>query len=256
MFALLLRMFAMATPTLDIILPCYNPPPNWAEALTAAFKEIQVALGESTKISLILVNDGSRHGLDMQQIGGIQAQIPTFRYLAYETNQGKGHALRTGVLAATGSYQIYTDIDFPYTTASLVAVYQALTTGADIAAGVRDAGYYQHVPPLRRFISKFLRWMLRTFLRIKISDTQCGLKGFGPAGRAIFLRTGINRFLFDLEFIFLASGDDTTLLVPVDVQLRPGIEFSKARMGILIGESVNFASIFWKGLRNRIFRRR
>ena len=246
----------MATQKLDIILPCYNPPRNWAEALTVAVHEIQGALGAETEISLILVNDGSQQGLDAQQIAWIHGQIATFSYIAYTPNRGKGHALRTGVRAAAGTHQIYTDIDFPYTTASLVAVYRALIAGADIAAGVRDAAYYQHVPTLRRFISKFLRWMLRTFLRIKISDTQCGLKGFGPRGKALFLQTGIDRFLFDLEFIFLASGIEALRLVPVDVQLRPGIEFSKARMGILIGESINFASIFWKGLRSRLFRKR
>jgi hypothetical protein len=117
---------------------------------------------------------------------------------------------------------------------------------------VRDAQYYLHVPPIRRFISKFLRWMLRTFLRIKISDTQCGLKGFNAVGRQLFLQTRINRFLFDLEFIYLASTTQDLQLAPVPVQLKPGIEFSKARLGILLRESLNFVSIFARGILNRL----
>ncbi len=247
---------AMPTTILDIILPCYNPPQDWARQLPIACADIAAQLGPDTIINVTLVNDGSQHGISTEDIAALQALLPSLHYIHYSNNQGKGYALRQGVADAKGDFQIYTDIDFPYTTASLVAVYHALARqGADIAAGVRDAAYYEHVPPLRRFISKFLRWLLRTFLSTKISDTQCGLKGFNARGRAVFLQTGIKRFLFDLEFIFLASTETNIQLVPVDVQLKPGIEFSKARMGILVGESLNFASIFLRGLRNRIFRR-
>lgn len=244
----------MPPKTLDIILPCYNPPAGWAQVLPEALASIGAALGTEVVIHLILVDDGSRNGLIDKEIAGLIAQIPTLQHTHYTTNQGKGHALRHGVALARGEYQIYTDIDFPYTTASLVAVYHALAQGsADIAAGVRDAEYYLHVPPIRRFISKFLRWLLRTFLQTKITDTQCGLKGFNAAGRAVFLHTRINRFLFDLEFIYLASANDTIQLQAVPVQLKPGIEFSKARLGILLRESFNFASIFLRGLGSRLF---
>jgi glycosyltransferase involved in cell wall biosynthesis len=240
---------------LDIILPCYNPPAGWAALVLEAIREIQHSIGQDVKMRIILINDGSRSGITDADIAALNAAQIDLQYLQYPHNQGKGHALRQGVAMATGEFQIYTDIDFPYTTASFVAVYAELATGnADIAPGVRDAEYYFHVPPIRRFISKFLRWMLRTFLRIKIADTQCGLKGFNARGRKVFLQTGIKRFLFDLEFIFLASTDDTIQMTPVPVALKPGIEFSKARIGILVRESLNFTSIFLRGIGNRLRR--
>jgi glycosyltransferase involved in cell wall biosynthesis len=244
----------MPQPTLDIILPCYNPPTGWVPQLMAALAEVQAAIGGEAEITLILVNDGSRTGIGQHDLAQLQAALPRLQYIAYMPNYGKGHALRQGVAQARGDFQIYTDIDFPYTTASLVAVWTALSvTGADIAAGVRDADYYRHVPPIRRFISKVLRWMLGTFLRTTIADTQCGLKGFNAQGKQLFLQTRIKRFLFDLEFIFLASNAPAIRLLPVDVQLKPGIEFSKARLGILLRESINFGWIFLRGLRKRFF---
>lgn len=244
----------MTATRLDIILPCYNPPSGWSLQLPTAIAEIGNALGEAVELHLILVNDGSRHGIAASEIDFLQSQLPLFTYLAYLPNQGKGHALRSGVNAAKGDLQIYTDIDFPYTTDSLLAIYEALRSGkADIAAGVRDASYYTHVPAVRRFISKLLRWMLRTFLRTKITDTQCGLKGFNAQGRKIFLETRIDRFLFDLEFIFLASNVDWLQMAQVEVQLKPGVVFSKARIGILLRESLNFGSIFLRGMKKRIF---
>ena len=96
----------------------------------------------------------------------------------------------------------------PYEEKSLLEVARLLTSeNADVVAGVRADTYYEGVPADRRRISRFLRWMLRTFLGVKVTDTQCGLKGFNQKGREIFLQTTINRFLFDLEFIFLASND-------------------------------------------------
>jgi glycosyltransferase involved in cell wall biosynthesis len=238
--------------TLDIILPCFNPPEGWSTNLPTAIQSIQELLGQEVHITLILINDGSKRGITETDITHLKTHIPRFQYIPYETNRGKGHALRQGAAAAHSQYQIYTDIDFPYTTHSLAAVFTALEQGADIAAGVRDHRYYEHVPALRKFISKVLRWMLRTFLRTRITDTQCGLKGFNAHGRKLFLQTRIHRFLFDLEFIFLASNQPQIKIQPVEVELKPGVEFSRARMGIILRESVNFCSIFLRGLWRRV----
>lgn len=236
---------------LDIILPCFNPPPGWAEALPAMIQEIAAALGARVSLRLILVNDGSRQGVSEADLSLLRQAFPDMQYITYEQNCGKGHALREGAKVATGDFQIYTDIDLPYQTESVVQVYEALRAGADVAAGVRDHAYYTHVPTLRRWISKSLRWMLKTFLRTQINDTQCGLKGFNARGRDVFLRTRIERFLFDMEFIVLASNEKGIRLAPVPVTLKPGITFSKARLGILFKESLNFWTIFWRGLFRR-----
>lgn len=246
------RRQALVSTALDIIVPCYNPPRGWAQALPAMMEGIADTLGPAVEARLVLVNDGSRHGVSDAEIALLQARIPRFLYLHYPANRGKGHALRQGAAAASGDFQIYTDIDFPYDMASLAAVFDALQRGADVAVGVRDDGYYAHVPALRRFISKMLRWMLRTFLRIRVNDTQCGLKGFNSQGKALFLQTRIERFLFDLEFVYMASIQDGLRLEPVPVQLRPGITFSKARLGILLRESLNFAGIALRGLGDRL----
>lgn len=240
----------MPSTRLDIILPCFNPPKGWAAQLPANLQEIQAGIGMEVEITLILVNDGSSRGIGEADIAWLRTQIPCFHYITYAANQGKGHALRQGVQAAQGDVQIYTDIDFPYSTESFVAIYNTLARSpSDIAVGVRDAAYYAHVPLARKIISKLLRWMLKTFLRTKVTDTQCGLKGFKARGRQLFLATRIQRFLFDLEFVFLASNAAHVQLLPVPVQLKPGVEFSKARLCIIAREALNFGKIFWLAVR-------
>ena len=167
---------------------------------------------------------------------------------------GKGFALRKGAEAARADFVIYTDVDFPYQEESLLRVFATLQAGqCDVVAGVRDAAYYTNVPPARRRISRLLRWMLRTFLRLQITDTQCGLKGFNRKGKALFLTTTINRFLFDLEFIFLASNDSDIRLCPAEVELKPDIVFSKVNPKVLLNEAFNFMRIFFRGIRKRVF---
>lgn len=244
----------MSEVSLDIILPCYNPPEHWAANVVESFGRVKTALQGKANPRLILVNDGSSKGIQEADIALLREGIEDFGYVTYPQNRGKGYALRKGVKIATGDLQIYTDIDFPYTQASFLGVFEVLASGnADVVAGVRDEKYYENVPGPRRRISKILRWMLRTFLRLKITDTQCGLKGFNAKGREIFLQTRIDRFLFDLEFIFLSSNEKKLELKAAEVELNPGVVFSRARMGILLRESLNFFWIFLRGIKRRLF---
>jgi glycosyltransferase involved in cell wall biosynthesis len=233
-------------PAIDIILPCYNPANGWVNNIVAAYEELKLQL-PSTNIHLILVNDGSSKGISTNLIDALKKQIPSLQYIEYAQNRGKGYALRQGVAAAQAPFCIYTDVDFPYTTSSIIKIIQTLVVNkSDIAAGVKDANYYHHVPAFRRFISKLLRKSTASILRLKVADTQCGLKGFNEAGKKVFLETTIDRYLFDLEFVYLASGNNNINIVPVEIELKPNVLFSSMRAGVLFTEARNFIKILFK----------
>jgi len=147
----------MSATALDIVLPCYNPIPNWAQNLAHNVSHLHSLLPE-TELHLYLVNDGSFKGVREEDLSFLRKNIPAFNYIHYEQNEGKGHALRKGVLQSKNKYCIYTDIDFPYTEESFIAIFKALQNGADVAVGVRDANYYDTVPKARVRISKTLRF--------------------------------------------------------------------------------------------------
>lgn len=241
----------MTASTLDIVLPCYNPSPGWEDQVIESFKDICSRLPH-IKIGLIIVNDGSVRNVTEETIHTIKNAIPIFAYLNFSHNMGKGYALRKGISLSTAEICIYTDIDFPYTTESVVEIFNALySNSCTVAAGIKDSSYYAHVPPVRRSISKILRWCIRFFLRIRITDTQCGLKGFTEEAKKIFLRTTINRYLFDLEFIFLASRMKNTVLKPIEIHLREGVEFTSMPLKLLLREAGNFMKIFLRSIFTR-----
>ena len=229
--------------SLDIIIPCYNPRENWSDKIIQAHERLSVLIGDHIKINLIMVNDGSKQ-IPEQALNIIKTTIPHFQYVSYDVNKGKGFALRKGIAQSKSNFCIYTDVDFPYTEDSFMKIHRALRDNeTDIAIGIRNQSYYNNIAPARKRISKFLQWLIRTFLRIPTADTQCGLKGFNKKGKAVFLDTTVNRYLFDLEFIYLASKDKDIKIKPVEVELKPGIELSKMNYKILLNEGMNFLKI-------------
>ncbi len=230
---------------LSIVLPCYNPPQHWEQNVWVAYQEIIKELSDPPEI--IVVNDGSTQAVDAASIEFLRKKLPDFRYLTYEPNQGKGAALRHGVSQATGDWVIYTDIDFPYTTISFLNIWTLLVQGADVALGVKDAGYYHHVPKVRVYISRGLRFLIGFFFRMPVTDTQCGLKGFNQKGRTVFLATTIQRYLCDLEFVYQCFRTKPPLKIKsYEVALKDNIQFRKMNYRILFSEGLNFMKILLK----------
>lgn len=232
--------------SLDIILPAYNPLPGWEETVIGRFQSLEKAL-PAIKITLFIVNDGSRTLEEPTSIAVLRNAIPDIQWVSYKDNRGKGYAVREGVKNSSSDYIIYTDIDWPYTEESMVRLFNTLMEGADAVIGTRDEGYYAQLPLSRRRISKLLRKINANFLRLKVDDTQAGLKGFTKKLKPIFLATTINRYLFDLEFIYLlSSGKNDMKVIGIPITLRPGITFSQMNRKLLLQEARNFFTIWWR----------
>ncbi len=232
---------------LQLVVPCFKPPKGWGARLCHRFR--QFAAGAGGSVGLVLVDDGSPGGLAGVELEPLRA-LPRFKFISYPDNRGKGAALRMGVAATDAKLVLYTDVDLPYTLDSMLRVYRALQTDGGVVAGERHEDYYANVPAFRRRLSHFHRRMMRSFFRLPVSDSQAGLKGFAAVGKGIFLRTTIDRFLVDLDFLARCRG--RVAVRPVRVELRPDVEFTDFGVGILVGETANFAQVFrgsWFGWR-------
>lgn len=233
--------------TLDIILPCYNPRSGWETTLSKSLSNIKSMLGRDVLRAVIIVNDGSTSGVSEDTISKLASVHSEIKLIEYPKNQGKGFAVRTGVSNSESDLQIYTDIDVPYVEESVREFYQILSNNeADVVIASRGDTYYDSLSGFRRILSKSLRWLNGFLFGLKIKDTQGGLKGFNAAGKAVFLNTTIDRYLFDLEFIQKASKQDLRLKA-LDVKLKPDIVLPSPSLMILLGEIHNFISLlFWR----------
>lgn len=156
---------------------------------------------------LLFVSDGSSDGCDRTVK---ELDLPRVRVISYTPNRGKGYAVRTAMLAATGDVRMFTDADLAYGTEVISRVAQAFEEhpNADLVLGSRNLARdgYEGYTFLRKLAS-------RTYLRVlcmvggfRLSDSQCGCKAFSAkAAEAIFSRCEVNGFAFDFEAILWAE---------------------------------------------------
>lgn len=234
--------------TLDIVHPLYNPPMAWEEDLLRYYREFVGQLPKETLVSVYVVNDGSSRGILAEHLALLQKEIPRFTYLDLPKNLGKGGALREAVGKTEGDLVIYTDADYPYLIQNALDMFDRLNREeADVVVGVRDEQYYDQLPLPRKIFSLSLKVMNYLFFpRLKVKDTQSGLKGFNRKGKEIFLKTKIPAFLFDMEFLVLASYAKDIKTAWIYVQAREGVQFSSMRFKTILTELVNFGLILWR----------
>lgn len=231
---------------IEIVLPCFNPPVGWHTLLLSEIAALQNRFPEY-RLKVILVNDGSAKGIAQAQIDDLQSRMDCFAYIDLTMNKGKGYALRSGFENTGEGIMLFTDIDFPYTTDSTAGlINKLLRDEADIIVGSRDVEYYKNVPPFRARLSRIVKKLVQKTISLPVSDTQCGLKGFNGKGKQVFLKTTINRYLFDVEFLYLASKDKSISIKTTEAKLKEGVVFSKMNLKILITEGFNFLKILAK----------
>lgn len=230
---------------LSVVLPCYKPKPGWHLAVADQYQQLKSSL-PGTAIEFIVVNDGSPDNLTVAAKRWLRRRCSNITLITYDTNQGKGFAVRRGVQAARAPNVIYTDIDFPYTIADICSMYQLLSEGrADVIMGVRELSYTQQLSWLRRAASNSCNFLNVMLLNLPYRDVQSGIKGMNITGRQLLLKTSINRFLFDTEFIWLANSYDNVNIRALPVTLREGISFTSMAASVYLKETKNFLKIFY-----------
>jgi glycosyltransferase involved in cell wall biosynthesis len=141
----------------------------------------------------------------------------------HETNKGKGAAVRTGALAATGRTIAFTDADLAYPPSQLIRLLEEVEDGWDVVVGSRrhtDTTTLVKARRLREVGGRLINRFTHAVLLGQYRDTQCGLKAFrSDAARLIFGHTRIDGFAFDVELFFLVEQYHLSLAeVPVRVE--------------------------------------
>jgi len=120
-------------------------------------------------------------------------------------NEGKGSAVRSGILDARGEYVIFTDSDLPFTLEPLATTVTWLREGADVVIGDRllaESEGIADVTPMRRLSSVVFTFMVTRMVGLPFTDTQCGYKGYRlRAAHQLYARLRTLSFAFDVEIL-------------------------------------------------------
>ncbi len=192
---------------LSVVIPAYNE----EERLGRGLPDVLAFLSQHyPEHELIIVDDGS---LDHTAaiVKTAIASEPRARLIGYKPNRGKGRAVCTGVLASHGDPVLFMDADLSTPLSEIPRIIAAMeSSGADVVIGSRglpDADIRQKPPLGRRLASRIFDGIKHQMVGLRgLRDTQCGFKAFrGDLARPLFDLCRIERFMFDVEILYLAE---------------------------------------------------
>lgn len=209
---------------LSLVVPAYNEGQRIVTTVEALSEHLRSELGPDG-FEIVVVDDGSADDT------AALARSAGARVVELPQNGGKGAAVRAGVLAADGDAVIFTDADLAYPPALVTTVLAGIEDGWDMVVGSRrhrDSDAAVRARRIRDIGGRMVNRLTHLVLLGHFRDTQCGLKGFrGDIATALFQRTRIDGFAFDVELFIMAEQDQLSLLeIPVTVTNRPGSSVS------------------------------
>lgn len=223
------------SPLLSLLIPVYNERFRIVSTLETITRYLERS---EIDYELIVVSDGSVDGTN-ELVSQFARTHPRVHLLAYHPNRGKGHAIRTGIEAARGSYVMFIDADLTVPITIVGQFLDALQAGYDIVIASRrhpESSIVAPPPWKRRVMGSVFSWLVRRLVIDDFPDTQCGGKAYrADVARRLFARQRIDHFCFDAEVIFLARREGYGIKeVPVSVRYVPTSSIRPMRDSLLM----------------------
>ncbi len=194
-----------ALPTLTIVIPAYNEAARLGRSLPQLLAFLRTLPGGGR---VLVVDDGSGDGTAAAARAHMPAH-PELQVLTLARQQGKGAAVRAGMLAASTEIIGYMDADLSTSLRHVPDAAAAIEGGADVVIGsraLRRSLTRVPQPRYRRAGARAFRELARAVGALPhVPDTQCGFKFFRrAAAHDLFGSTVIDRWMFDLEVLRLS----------------------------------------------------
>lgn len=201
---------------LSVIIPMYNEAANVERCIRTLVATLEAA-ELSGGYELLLLDDGSTDRSPeiaervVRETSSPNGAVRVLRSSSGK-NEGKGAAVRRGMLAARGELRIFTDCDLAYGADVIVRMAERVTAetdaNVDVLIGSRAiAGDgYSGYTPIRRLASRVFVRLLALTAGFHYTDSQCGIKLLrAEAAHEIFSRAEVNGWAFDFELLLLAD---------------------------------------------------
>ncbi|MCX6765807.1 MAG: glycosyltransferase [Candidatus Moranbacteria bacterium] len=190
---------------ISVVIPCFNE----GKTIYQNIKKISEYLVQNfSDFEIIVVNDGSTDNT-LSELRIVKQEVP-LKIINNEQNEGKGKAVRDGILASSNEIVMFLDADLAIPIEELGKFMEELKKGNDIVIASRFIPGLKILRPVlwyRKIMERIFRALRMIMLNSwKVKDTQCGFKVFRKeVAQRIFSMATINRFAFDAEIIFVAK---------------------------------------------------
>jgi len=201
---------------LDVVIPVYNEETD----LPGCVRRLRAHLVQELPYpSRITVVDNASTDRTLAVAREVARDVPGVR-VVHLAQKGRGRALAHVWSASDAPVLVYMDVDLSTDLGGLLPLVAPLISGhPDIAIGSRLARGARVVRgPKREFISRCYNLILRTVLRVRFSDAQCGFKAIRrDAAQHLLPMVEDTAWFFDTELLVLAERAGLRIHeVPVD----------------------------------------
>jgi len=189
-------------PLLSIIIPAHNEQQRLPESLgkIVAFLE-----GQDYEAEVIVVENASQDNT-AGVVEEFMARHP-FISLIREKRQGKGLAVKLGMLAGRGEYLFICDADLSMPIEEVARFLPPALDDYDVAIASREVEGARRYgePAYRHLMGRVFNLLVRLLAVPGFQDTQCGFKCFRrEVARDIFPYQTMDGWGFDVEVLFIA----------------------------------------------------
>src|SRR4051794_15330099 len=201
---------------LEIVVPVFNE----ERALPGSIRRLHEFLAGGFPFSWqILIADNASTDTTLDVARGLADELQGVEVL-HLRDKGRGRALHAAWSASPATVVAYMDVDLSTDLNALLPLVAPLLSGhSDVAIGTRLSRSARVVRgPKRELISRAYNHLLRTVLRARFSDAQCGFKAMrADAARRLLPSVVDQGWFFDTELLVLAQRAGMRIHeVPVD----------------------------------------
>ncbi len=189
---------------LTVVMPAYNEGTRIYRNLMETAAQLQ-RFTDSWRI--ICVNDGSSDETEAE-VRRAAAENRRIGMISYSPNQGKGYAVRRGMLASESRYTAFLDSDLELPPYQLEGFLKKIReTGADMVIGSKlHPDSRVEYPFFRRVMSRGYYVLMKLLFHLPVRDTQTGCKLFRTETLRPVLRAARSKsFSFDVEILALGA---------------------------------------------------
>lgn len=161
---------------------------------------------------MILVNDGGTDGTEKVLLSLKKNldrnKLIEIKILSYDTNRGKGFAIKKGILISRGDKILLSDADLSVPIKQLDKLLKFIND-YDLVIGSRRQKGSKIIKPqsrTRMLLGRLFTFASRVILNVNVNDFTCGFKLIRKmAAKKIAKKMKINRWAYDAELLKIAT---------------------------------------------------
>ncbi len=244
------KPFLPAISLITVIVPVYSQEKTIVKDLRKIYQVLQKL---RYKTELICVIDGMVDR-SFEKASAFAKKYPNVKVLGYETNKGKGYAIRFGMGQSRGEIVGFIDSGMDLNPNGLAMLLEHFEWyGADIIVGSKRHPVSKiEYPWQRKILSLGYQILVYILFGLKVRDTQVGMKFFRrEVLEQVLPRLLVKKFAFDVEILAVANylGFKRIYEAPIDVNLEFGgisAITSRTFMKVVLAMLIDTLAVFYR----------